>query len=129
VGNFIIAGAAAAAIVLGASNAYALPSNSPCAIWVPASVDQGFQTAPSLGLTTPGSSLHQALEHGPRLDIPSATSSGHNQHNDVSQWGHGTSGRIVINANSCAPDRADPVWDRNSVLLGYSCNAASANGG
>jgi hypothetical protein len=39
--NFIIAGAAAAAIALGASSAYALPPNSPYAIWVPESVDQG----------------------------------------------------------------------------------------
>ena len=39
--NFIIAGAAAAAIVLGASSAYALPPNLPYAIWVPQSVDQG----------------------------------------------------------------------------------------
>jgi hypothetical protein len=40
--NFIVTGAAAAAIVLGASSAYALPPNSPYAIWIPQSVDQGF---------------------------------------------------------------------------------------
>jgi hypothetical protein len=64
---------------------------------------------------------------GPRSDISIAIAAGHNQYNDVSHWGRGTSGRIVINANSCAPDRADPVWARNSALLGYSCNAPSAN--
>jgi hypothetical protein len=66
-----------------------------------------------------------------RSDIPRATSSGsgHSQNNEVSQGGRGTSGSIVINANSCAPDRADPVWGRNSVLLGYSCSVVSANGG
>jgi hypothetical protein len=40
-----------------------------------------------------------------------------------------TSGRIVRNANECAPDVASAVWGRNASLLGYSCNAASANGG
>jgi hypothetical protein len=40
--KFIVAGAAAASIILGASSAYALPPNSPYAIWIPQSVDQGF---------------------------------------------------------------------------------------
>jgi hypothetical protein len=40
-----------------------------------------------------------------------------------------TSSRIVRNANECAPDTANPVWGENASLLGYSCTAASANGG
>jgi hypothetical protein len=67
-------------------------------------------------------------QNRPRSDIPHATSSGHNHHNDVSQGRRETSGRIAIDANSCAPDRADPVWDRNAVLPGYSCSVVSANG-
>jgi hypothetical protein len=68
VSSFIIAGAAAAAIVLGASSAYALPPNSPYAIWVPESVDQGLPApngafAGSDSYTT-GSSLLEALEPG-----------------------------------------------------------------
>jgi hypothetical protein len=72
VSNFIIAGTAAAALVLGASSAYALPPNSPYAIWVPQSVDQGV--APPNGAFTggntgpdsyaTGSSFLQALEPG-----------------------------------------------------------------
>jgi hypothetical protein len=36
---------------------------------------------------------------------------------------------IVQNSNECAPDVAAPVWRGNGELLGYSCTAASANGG
>jgi hypothetical protein len=36
---------------------------------------------------------------------------------------------VVPNANSCAPDQAEPVWGENGVLLGYSCVPPSANGG
>lgn len=60
--NYVIAGAAAAAIVLGASSAYALPPNSPYAIWVPESVDQGMP-APN-GAFAGSDSLLQALEPG-----------------------------------------------------------------
>jgi hypothetical protein len=38
--NLLTAGALAIALGLGASTAYALPPNSPYAIWVPESVDQ-----------------------------------------------------------------------------------------
>lgn len=40
-----------------------------------------------------------------------------------------TTDRIVRNSNECAPEAAAPVWSANSALLGYSCTAASANGG
>jgi hypothetical protein len=36
---------------------------------------------------------------------------------------------IVHNSNECAPEAATPVWRGNGELLGYSCVAASANGG
>jgi hypothetical protein len=36
---------------------------------------------------------------------------------------------VVPNANSCAPDRAEPAWRENGVLLGYSCVPPTANGG
>jgi hypothetical protein len=40
-----------------------------------------------------------------------------------------TFGRIVRNGNECAPEAAAPVWSADAALLGYSCTAASANGG
>jgi hypothetical protein len=40
-----------------------------------------------------------------------------------------TTDRIVRNSNECAPEAAAPVWRGNGELLGYSCAAASANGG
>ena len=36
---------------------------------------------------------------------------------------------VVPNANLCAPDRAEPAWGENGVLLGYSCVPPTANGG
>jgi hypothetical protein len=40
-----------------------------------------------------------------------------------------TSDRMVRNSNECAPEAAAAVWRGNGELLGYSCAAASANGG
>jgi hypothetical protein len=40
-----------------------------------------------------------------------------------------TAAPIVHNSNECAPGVAAPVWRCNGELLGYSCAAASANGG
>ena len=58
--SFLMAGAAAVALALGASSAYALPPNSPYAIWLPQSVDgaQGY------GYDAGGPSLLQALVPG-----------------------------------------------------------------
>ena len=58
--SFLMAGAAAAALVIGASSAYALPPNSPYAIWVPQSVDGN----PGYGADAGGPSLLQALVPG-----------------------------------------------------------------
>jgi hypothetical protein len=40
-----------------------------------------------------------------------------------------TSVPVVGNSNECAPGAAVPVWRGNGELVGYSCAAASANGG
>ncbi len=58
--SFLIAGAAAAALALGASSAYALPPNSPYAIWIPQSVDGNS----GYGVDGGGASLFQALVPG-----------------------------------------------------------------
>jgi hypothetical protein len=58
--SFLIAGAAAAALIVGASSAYALPPNSPYAIWVPQSVDGN----PGYGSDAGGPSLLQGLVPG-----------------------------------------------------------------
>lgn len=58
--NFLMAGAAAVALALGASSAYALPPNSPYAIWVPESVD-GYS---GYGNGAASPSLLQALVPG-----------------------------------------------------------------
>ncbi len=36
-------------------------------------------------------------------------------------------GRVIHNANDCAPDRAEPVWGAGSALVGYACVTPSAN--
>jgi hypothetical protein len=41
--------------------------------------------------------------------------------------GASASGRVLRNANDCAPDRATAVWDANEALLGYACSTRSAN--
>jgi hypothetical protein len=58
--NVLMAGAAAVALTLGASSAYALPPNSPYAIWVPQSVD-GYS---GYGNDAGSPSLLQALAPG-----------------------------------------------------------------
>ena len=58
--NILMAGAAAAALIVGASSAYALPPNSPYAMWVPQSVDGN----PGYGSDAGGPSLLQALVPG-----------------------------------------------------------------
>jgi hypothetical protein len=34
---------------------------------------------------------------------------------------------LTRSPNDCAPDRAEPIWDGRSGLLGYICVAPSAN--
>jgi hypothetical protein len=53
----------------------------------------------------------------------------HDMYALIRSRGPQASDRISRNANECAPDAANPVWGGNASLLGYSCNAASANGG
>ena len=36
-------------------------------------------------------------------------------------------GRVIHNANDCAPDRAEPVWGAGSTPAGYACVTPSAN--
>ena len=57
-----------------------------------------------------------------------ATYSAQAPHPDQDQASSRTHGQIVGNPAACAPDSAEPVWDSNSALLGYSCVTASANG-
>lgn len=45
--KLLLIGAVGAAVALGSANAYALPANSPYAIWLPQSVDSGV--APMVG--------------------------------------------------------------------------------
>lgn len=35
------------------------------------------------------------------------------------------SGRIVRNANDCAPDRPQPVWGAGQTLVGYVCSGST----
>jgi hypothetical protein len=37
-------------------------------------------------------------------------------------------GRVIHNANDCAPDRAEPVWGGGLAPVGYACVTPSANG-
>lgn len=36
-------------------------------------------------------------------------------------------GRVIHNANDCAPDRAEAVWGPGQALVGYACVTPSAN--
>ena len=60
--------------------------------------------------------------------LPVATTSAQAIHPGQAWPGSTTNGRIVGSATACAPDSAEPVSDRNSGLLGYSCVPAFANG-
>jgi hypothetical protein len=51
-----------------------------------------------------------------------SASPGYGPYPAYSATGPGVSSRIVRNANDCAPDHADAVWDANSSLIGYSCD-------
>jgi hypothetical protein len=51
-----------------------------------------------------------------RLEVSGAT--------DELRWSIGA----LQTPNSCAPDRAEPVWGGNGALLGYSCLPPSGNG-
>jgi hypothetical protein len=60
--NLLTAGTLAIALGLGASTAYALPPNSPYAIWVPESVDQPAASNDGFaGRTATDPSFFQAL--------------------------------------------------------------------
>jgi hypothetical protein len=49
------------------------------------------------------------------------------QYPAVSSPGLPPLGRIVRNANDCAPDRAEAVWGAGNAATGYACDD-SANG-
>jgi len=72
------------------------------------------------------STAYASVAYDGHLQI--ATYSGQALHPDQDQASPRTNGQIVGNAAACAPDSAEPVWDGNSALLGYSCVTASANG-
>lgn len=43
-------------------------------------------------------------------------------------WSEPPTQRYHESGNSCAPDRAEPVWGPGNALMGYSCVPESANG-
>ena len=44
-------------------------------------------------------------------------------------WAQAPAPRLHVHGNSCAPDRAEPVWGEGNAFMGYSCVPESANGG
>ena len=44
-------------------------------------------------------------------------------------WAASSPQRYHESGNTCAPDRAEPVWGTGNALMGYSCVPESANGG
>jgi hypothetical protein len=47
---------------------------------------------------------------------------------DQQTWAQPPAPRYHESGNSCAPDRAEPVWGEGNSFLGYSCVPESTNG-